>query len=183
MKIMILLLIGFLLVGCRGPQTSESQRQPVAETDVNSPSKMTIKYETLLETLARLEAESKTSKVMTNGPIIKEWYGETLGDLGIVRNVTVQHIGTGAGNSNLEVTKKHILTALTAYKLVDYEKFRSSTHIPLGTPVKIEYKNGIVGWVTLFTGVPYTVSLMKDNITGEYGLRKISEQKNAPDKK
>jgi len=183
MKIMILLLSGFSLVGCCCSQTGESQGPPVSEINKNSSSEMVIRYETPFETLTRVQAESKTSQDIADGRAIEEWYGKTLWDLGVVRNVTVPHRGDGLRSGDFDVTKSHILAALDNYTLVDYDSFSSSTHIPVGVSIKIEYQNGIVGWVNFCGGVPWTVALAKNNITGKYGLEGISEQENPPDKK
>jgi|GEM_PF-6911610 len=183
MKTVVFLLCIFALVGCHDSQSDKSQNRHVEEADVSRPPEMIITFETMAETLALVGTESKNSKDIANDRAIETWYGKTLGNLGVVRAVTIPHKGTGTRNRDLEVTKKHILTTLDTYVLVDYEKFHSSTHIPLGAFVKIEYRNDIVGWINFFGGVPYTVELTKNNTTGRYGLRRISEPRNLPDKK
>lgn len=174
MKITILLLSVFSLMGCRNSQITRPSKNHVGKTNMIHHPEMIIKFETMAETLTRVGVESNTSTVNRNDGNTKEWYGKTLKNLGVARTVTVPHIGSEAKNRNLDVTKKHILAALVDYTLINLEKYRSSTHIPLGVFVKIEYQNGIVGWVNFFRGVPYTVNLTKNGITREYGLRRAS---------
>jgi len=183
MKIVVFLLCIFALVGCHDSQSGRSQNRHVDEAGVSRPPEMIITFETMAETLARVGTEAKNSKDIADDRAVETWYGQTLGNLGVVRAVTVPHKGTGARNRDSEVTKKQILAALDMYALVDYEEFHSSTHIPAGTFVKIEYRNDIVGRINFFGGVPYTVELATNDTTGRYGLRRISEPRNPPDKK
>ena len=183
MKTMVFLLCTFALMGCHDSQSGRSQNRDVDEVDVSRPPEMIITFETMAETLARAGTESRNSKDAANDRAIEKWYGKTLGSLGVVRAVTVPHKGTGPRSRYSEVMKRHILGALDMYALVDYEEFYSSTHIPVGAFVKIEYRNDIVGWINFFGGVPYTVELTTNNTTGKYGLRRIYEPRNPPDKK
>ena len=183
MKVMIVLLSTLSLVGCRDLQTGNSQRRNVVEAEVNHSPEIPIRFETMAETLSRIGTESNVAKEATSAQAIEEFHGKTLGSLWEVRIVTVPHRGDGIRNRDRAVTKKHILAALANYTLVGYEAFHSSTHIPQGTFVKIEYQNGIVGLVNFSGGVPWTVKLVKNGTTGEYGLRNISEQENPPGKK
>ena len=134
----------------------------------------------MAETLARVGTESRNFKDAANDRAIETWYGKTLGSLGVVSAVTVPHKGTGARSRYSEVMKRHILAALDMYALVDYEEFYSSTLIPVGSFVKIEYRNDIVGWINFFGGVPYTVELTTNNTTGKYGLRRILDWDREP---
>ena len=178
MKVLSLFLGIVLAVGCRNiPSRPDQERIDTESAHVDDGSiQVRVQYETQVETLDRTGREVEADKHVVNGPPVKEWYGKRLGGLGLVRIVTVPHKSIGARNRDRDVTKKHILAALAHYRLVDYEDFRSSTHIPMGASVRIEYRNGISGWVNFFGGVPYTATLTRNNSRAKYGLRRIFEQ-------
>jgi hypothetical protein len=177
-KVLPLFLGIVLAVGCRNmPSRPDQEPIDTESAHVDDVSiQVRIQYETQVETLDRTGREVEAGKHVVDGPPVKEWYGKTLGGLGLVRIVTVPHKSIGARNRDRDVTKKHILAALAHYTLVDYEDFHSSTHIPMGASVRIEYRNGISGWVNFFGGVPYTATLTRNNSRAKYGLSRISEQ-------
>jgi hypothetical protein len=90
-------------------------------------------------------------------------------------------VPAGSEGESRQVTTSQIQKALTEYVLMDYQNVLSSTHIPMGTRVKIEYENGMIGWVNMYAGIPWNVSLEEDGGVGHYGLRKTSEQGDPPE--
>lgn len=169
--------------GCSQPKAPESSAKTAGPADFHNGrfDELPVHHETQIETLARILTESEAAKSNVDGTVRKEWYGSTLFGLGRPRKITVPHVPTGSDGESREVTTPQIQKALTEYVLIDYESFHSSTHIPMGTCVTIEYENGMIGWINMYAGIPWNVSLQKDGSVGKYGLGKTSEQGAAPE--
>ncbi len=169
--------------GCSQPKVPESSRTTAGPADVRDGklAELPVHRETQTETLTRIAAEPEAAKRKLEGAVRKEWYGSTLLGLGRLRRITVPHVPAGADGASRQVTTPQIQKALTEYVLVDYANLHSSTHIPMGTRVRIEYENGLIGWVTMYAGIPWNVSLEKNGGVGQYGLRKTSEQGAPPE--
>ena len=174
------LVIGY---GCSQPKALKSSPKTAGPADVHDGklAELPVHHETQIETLARITAEPEAAKRKVEGAVRKEWYGSTLLGLGRLRRITVPHVPAGADGASRQVTTPQIQKALTEYVLVDYANLHSSTHIPMGTRVSIEYENGLIGWVTMYAGIPWNVSLEKDGGVGQYGLGKTSEQGAPPE--
>lgn len=179
-KILTLLACVSLVVGygCSQPKAPESSPTTAGLADAHDGklAELPVHCETQIETLARIMAESEAAKDKVKGAVHKEWYGSTLLGLGRLRKITVPHVPAGGVGESRQVTTPQIQKALTEYVLVDYANRHSSTHTPMGTRVKTEYENGITGWINMYAGIPWSVSLEKDGGVGEYGLGKTSEQ-------
>jgi hypothetical protein len=167
--------------GCSQPEAPGPSPKNTGLADVCDSKlvELPVHYETQAETLARIMAEPEAAKSQAKGAVHKEWYGRTLLGLGGFRQIIVPHVPTGGDGEFRQVTTLQIQKALTEYVLVDCADLHSSAHIPMGTHVKIEYEDGMIGWINIYAGTPRSVSLEKDGSTAEYGLRKTSEQ-NAP---
>ena len=174
------LVIGY---GCSQPKAPESFPKTAGPADIHDGklAELPVRYETQTETLTRIAAEPEAAKGKVDGAVRQERYGSTLLGLGRLRRITVPHVPAGPDGKSWQVTTPQIQKALTEYVLVDYANLHSSTHIPMGTRVKIEYEDGVIGWVNMYAGIPWNVSLEKDGGVGQYGLRKTSEQGAAPD--
>ena len=183
-KIFILIACVSLMIsyGCSQPRSPESCAKTAGATDFHNGKvdELPVHRETRTETLARVLAESEAAEGKVDGAVRKEWYGSTLLGLGRLRKITVPHVPAGNDSESRQVTTPQIRKALADYVLMDYESFHSSTHIPVGTRVRIEYENGTIGWINMYGGIPWNVSLQKDGRVGEYGLGKTPEQSAPP---
>jgi len=132
--------------GCSQPRPCGSSAKTAGPADLHDRrlDELPVHHETQTETLARVLVESEAAKSKVNGPVHTEWYGSTLLGLGRLRKITVPYVPAGSDGESREVTTPQIQKALTEYVLIDCEKFRSSTHIPMGTRVAIEYENGMI---------------------------------------
>jgi hypothetical protein len=164
--------------GCSQPRTPQSALKTAgpAALQHGKLAELSVHHETQIETLARTTAELEAAKAKVEGAVRKEWCGSTLLGLGHLRRIAVPYVPAGSEGESRQVTTSQIQKALTEYVLMDYQKVLSSTHIPMGTRVKIEYENGMIGWVNMYAGIPWNVSLQKDGTVGQYGLGKTSEQ-------
>jgi len=183
-KICILFACASLVIdhGCSQPKAPESSPKTAGPADAHDGklAELPVHHETQIETLARVTAEPEAAKSRVEGAVRKEWYGSTLLGLGRLRKITVPHVPASRDGESRQVTAPQIQKALTEYVLTDYQNVHSSTHIPTGTRVKIEYEDGTIGWINMYAGIPWSVSLEKDGGVGEYGLGKTSEQSAPP---
>ena len=169
--------------GCSQPQAPQSSAKTAGPASFHNGKldELPVHRETQTETLARVLAESEAAKSQVDGAVHREWYGSTLLGLGRLRKITVAHVPAGNDSESREVTTPQIRKALTEYVLIGYESYHSSAHIPTGTRVTIEYENGMIGWINVYAGVPWSVSLRKDGSVGKYGLEKTPEQSAPPE--
>ena len=169
--------------GCSQPKVTESSVKTAERADLHNAGsgELPVHYETQAESLARILAESETAESRVDGAVRKEWYGSTLLGLGPIRRIIVPYVPAGNDSRPREITTPQIHKALTEYVLIDYGDSRSSRHIPMGTRVTIEYKDGRIGWINMYGGIPWDVSLQKDGSAGRYGLRETSEPPVAPE--
>ena len=183
-KLFILIACVFLVIGygCSQPQAPQSCAKTAGSTafHIGKFDELPVHHETRTETLARILAESEAAKGKVDGPAHKEWYGSTLLGLGRLRRITVPYMPAGSDSESRQVTTPQIRKALTEYVLMDYESFHSSTHIPMGTRVTVEYENGMIGWINMYAGMPWNVSLQKDGRVGEYGLQSAAPKAASP---
>ena len=182
-KIFIFFACVFLVTsyGCYQPKAPELSAKTAGPAEFHNGrfDELPVHYETQIETLARVSGESEAAESKVDGVVRKEWYGSTLLGLGRLRKITVPHVPAGSDGKSREVTNPQIQKALAEYVLIDHENLHSSTHIPMGTCVTIEYENGMIGWINMYAGIPWDVSLQKDGSVGKYGLEKTSEQRAA----
>jgi len=183
-KLLILIACVFLVIGygCSQPQAPQSCAKTAGSTafHIGKFDELPVHHETRTETLARILAESEAAKGKVDGPAHKEWYGSTLLGLGRLRRITVPYMPAGNDSASRQVTTPQIRNALSEYVLMDCESFHSSTHIPMGICVTMEYENGVIGEINIYGGIPWNVSLQKDGRVGEYGLGKTPEQSAPP---